>query len=366
MVLSRRDVLKAGAAVSAIAALPSWPARAGFAPQTGKWRKFELSTRLAIENASGVTQAWIPLPAFSEPSWIKPEGSSWSTNAESAEIVKDPRYGAEFLHVVWNEGEKAPSIEVSSKVATQNRAVDLSRPLGTQTLSDTERHLYLMPTDLIPTDGIVKETSDKIVAGAKSDTDKAHAIYQWIVENCYRDAKTRGCGIGDIANILKSGNFGGKCADINALFVGLARAAGLPARDLYGLRVAPSAFGYKSLGAKNDIVTKAQHCRAEVFLAEFGWVPMDPADVRKVMLEEPPGNLPLTDEKVAEARKTLFGAWEGNWLAYNTAHDLALPGATGPKVGFLMYPEAEVAGERLDCLNADTFKYVITARELAV
>jgi len=60
----------------------------------------------------------------------------------------------------------------------------------------------------------------------------------------------------------------------------------------------------------------------------------------------------------------LFGAWEGNWLAYNFAHDVALPGSNGPQLAFLMYPQAEIAGERLDCLNADTFKYTIAAKEL--
>jgi transglutaminase-like putative cysteine protease len=194
--------------------------------------------------------------------------------------------------------------------------------------------------------------------------DKARRIYEWVVENTHRDAKTRGCGTGDIAAMLKSGNLGGKCADLNALYVGLARAAGLPARDVYGLRVAPSKFGYKSLGAGTEIVTKAQHCRAEVYLSGFGWVPVDPADVRKVVLEEPPTNLPLSDPKVENARKTLFGAWETNWLAYNVAHDVALPGSKGPAVDFLMYPQAETAAGRLDCLDADTFTYKITAREL--
>jgi len=366
MSLTRRDVLKTGAAFSAAALLPSLPARADFAPTPGNWRNFELVTRLEIAKPGGPTQAWIPLPAFSEPDWFKPSGSTWTTNAKTAEIAKDPKYGAEMLHVVWGEGESAPVVEVKSTFATQNRAVDLSKPQGKATLSDAERKLNLAATDLIPTDGIVKETSDKITGGAKSDVEKAHLLYEWIVDNTFRDGKVRGCGVGDIATMLKTGNLGGKCADLNALYVGLARAAGLPARDVYGLRVAPSAFGYKSLGAKNEVVTKAQHCRAEVFLDGFGWVPVDPADVRKVVLEEPPGNLPLTDEKVAAARKTLFGAWEMNWLAYNSAHDVALPGSHGAKLGFLMYPQAEVGAERLDCLDADTFKYVITARELAI
>ena len=62
----------------------------------------------------------------------------------------------------------------------------------------------------------------------------------------------------------------------------------------------------------------------------FGWVPVDPADVRKVVLEEPPANLRLIDAKVAAARKALFGAWEGNWLAYNVAHDIDVAGRERP------------------------------------
>mgnify|MGYP003297110957 CR=1 FL=1 len=60
------------------------------------------------------------------------------------------------------------------------------------------------------------------------------------------------------------------------LFVALARSEGIPARDVYGIRVAGSQLGYKSLGKAGDI-TKAQHCRAEFYLPTHGWVPVDPA-----------------------------------------------------------------------------------------
>jgi transglutaminase-like putative cysteine protease len=184
------------------------------------------------------------------------------------------------------------------------------------------------------------------------------------VDNTFRDAKVRGCGIGDVAAMLQTGNLGGKCADLNALYVALARAAGLPARDIYGIRVGPSKFDYKSLGVHSVTITKAQHCRSEVYLADFGWVPVDPADVRKVVLEEPPLNLAMNDHKVIGARKALFGSWEGNWLAYNFGHDITLPGSSGPKIGFLMYPQVETASTRLDCLDADSVRYGITAKEL--
>src|SRR6204780_1450681 len=148
--------------------------------------------------------------------------------------------------------------------------------------------------------------------------------------------------------MLEAKDLGGKCADLNALYVGLARSAGLPARDVYGIRIAKSELGYKSLGASTEIVSKAQHCRAEVHIGGYGWVPVDPADVRKVALEEPPGNRPLDDEMVKAARSRLFGSWEMNWVAYNFAHDVSLPGSSGKPVAFLMYPQAETAVGRID------------------
>ena len=122
----------------------------------------------------------------------------------------------------------------------------------------------------MPTDGIVKQTALKATAGATTDIEKARAIYEWVVENTFRDPKIRGCGRGDIRFMLESGDMGGKCADLNALYVGLARSVGLPARHVYGLRIAKSDRGYKSLGLATDIATKGQHCRAEVYLREHG------------------------------------------------------------------------------------------------
>src|SRR5690606_25262848 len=144
-------------------------------------------------------------------------------------------------------------IQIESRVHTQDRAVSFNDTApAAPRLSDADRGLFLEATDLMPTDGIVKETADKIVAGAESDLAKARAIYEWIVENCHRDGSVKGCGTGDVASMLHSGNLGGKCADLNSLYVALARASGLPARDVYGIRVAPSKFGYKSLGAGSE------------------------------------------------------------------------------------------------------------------
>jgi len=366
MAFNRRNLLKAGAALAATAAVPRFAqAQTAFAPKPGAWRKFQVVTRLEIAKPEGKVQAWIPVPSVNEADWFKSGENTWTTNG-AASLNRDTTYGSGFVHVEWAAGQAAPVIEVTSEFVTQDRAVDLARPGKVAALSDADRKLYTSATSLIPTDGIVKDTAIEIVGRTPSDLEKARRIFEWVVDNTARNAATRGCGIGDVAAMLKTGNLTGKCADLNALYVGLARAAGLPARDVYGIRVAPSKFGYRSLGAGSDIITKAQHCRAEVYLNGFGWVPVDPADVRKVALEEPPGNLALHDPKVVAARKTLFGGWEGNWMAYNFAHDVNLPGAKGPLLEFLMYPQAETAAGRLDCLDPDIFKYTIRAKEVNV
>ena len=57
--------------------------------------------------------------------------------------------------------------EIVSRVATRDRAVDIRAGKGDAALlSPEDRALFTKATALIPTDGIVKQTSDRIVAGA--------------------------------------------------------------------------------------------------------------------------------------------------------------------------------------------------------
>ncbi len=360
--MNRRDILKAGVAAGALGLAPRLAsAQVAYTPTPKGWRSFALVAR--IEPADGATKAWIPLPTFEAADWQRPGNVTWTGNAKVTERVRDPKYGAEMLRVEWATDQQSPMIEVTAQVQTQDRSVAPGQG-SAPPLSDAERKLNLAATELLPTDGLVKDTALDIVKGKKDDVAKAQALYEWVVENTFRNPKTLGCGVGDITSMIKSGNLNGKCADLNALFVGLARSVGLPARDVYGIRVVPSQFGFKALGAGSENITKAQHCRAEVWLPGSGWTPVDPADVRKVVLEEPPGNLAMADPKVAAARKALFGSWEGNWVAFNAAHDVKLPGSKEPAIAFLMYPQAESKAGFLDSLDPDKFKYRITGREL--
>ncbi len=361
--MNRRDFLRTAGVASMSVALPK--AKRLFAvgePPSG-WRTFEVTTRAEVLKSSGTTLVWLPAALIRETPYQKTLANTFQAEGGTAELVESRKDALGIVAAKFPAGGK-PVLSLTSRISTRNIAVDLAAPGKAPKADRAELENFLQPTKLIPLDGVVKAQAAEITRGAATDLDKARAIYEWIVDNTFRNPKTRGCGVGDVRFMLESKDLGGKCADLNALYVGLARAAGLPARDVYGIRVAKSELGYKSLGASSETVTKAQHCRAEVYLGGYGWVPADPADVRKVVLEEPPGNRPLDDDMVKRARARLFGSWEMNWMAYNFGHDVDLPGSSGAPVGFLMYPQAETADGRLDCLDPDNFRYEITSREV--
>jgi transglutaminase-like putative cysteine protease len=366
--ITRRSVLKAASGALLFGALPrtllaqEQAAHRTFDPQPGDWRTFEVVTRVELKHAKGPSTVWVPLPSI-DTEWQRSLTSNWSGNASNMHVGSDPRFGARYL-VAQFDGSATPMLEVASRVQTRDRAHDWKHPEpGTESAQDLR--FWLQPTDLMPTDGIVRKTARQIVSGARTDEEKVQRIYDWIVLNTFREPKVKGCGTGDIKTMLETGNFGGKCGDINGLFVGLCRAAGVPARDVYGIRLAPSAFGYQQLGGKSAALQGAQHCRAEVYLRRHGWVAMDPADVGKVMRMETSTWIKDPDNPlVAPVKKALFGGWEGNWMGYNFAHDVRLQGSTTGKLGFLMYPQAQCNGEAYDALDPDSFKYTISAREI--
>ena len=380
MTTDRRAFLARAAACSAFASAPfamsslaqaaqaSSSGNYNFSPTPGDWQRFAVTTRVDLQNAAGGTQIWLPAPSVQN-DWQQSDLGVVNTNG-TYQWREDARYGARILAVQFDDSEAAPFVELTNKVQTRSRAAQWQGSLDAAVeLRADERAFWLSPTELLPTDGIVAKTAASIVKSGDTDEVKAQKIYQWIVTNTFREPTTKGCGPGDIASMLETNNLGGKCADINALFVGLCRAAGVPARDVYGLRLAPSTFGYKQLGGNSANLSGAQHCRAEVFLSGRGWLAMDPADVTKVMRHETPEWLrDVTNPVVAPVHKALFGAWEGNWMAWNMAHDVLLPDAqgrpVGDAIGFLMYPMAYTNGQFVDHYKPKEFAYAISAKAI--
>ncbi|HEY1795863.1 MAG TPA: transglutaminase family protein [Stellaceae bacterium] len=344
--MHRRDFIKGMAVAGGVAAL----ARPAIALPAG-WREFELTYHVAVKDPKTPTRLWLPVPQDAL-DYQRAVDLTWQSPV-SAFVLWETAARAPIVSAAWLTPQTAREISVTARVQTRDRS-GYSPDAGAEELAE-----YLKPTKSSPTDGIVLAKAREIVGDRAAPLDKARAIYDWVVDNTFRNPQTRGCGVGNVAFMLQSGDLGGKCADINSLYVGLARAVGLPARDFFGVRVADSKVT-KSLGKSGD-VTKAQHCRAEVHIDGKGWLPVDPADVRKVVLEE---NLPLDSDKVKAERERLFGNWEMNWVGFNYARDFTLPGQENGPIGFLMYPYAEAPDQTVDSLDPASFEYTITSKEV--
>jgi len=286
---------------------------------------------------------WVPYPV----SDINQQLSNlkWEGTYSAAAVYTERTLGVPMLHVRWDKGDKERLLTLTFH-AERTEQVRRDFPKVQAAYDPRDYELYLAPTTLGPVTGEVKKLADRITEDKNGILEKARAIYDWTVERTYRDPETRGCGLGDVTALLKRP--GGKCADISSIYIALARAAGVPAREILGIRT-----GRK---AKQDVSTW-QHCWAEFYLPGYGWVPVDPADVRKAMQKK---KLKLKDPEVAELRDYFWGRVDQYRIKLSEGRDLKLnPPQEGPAINYLMYPFAQIDGETLDWLDPKSFKYSI-------
>jgi transglutaminase-like putative cysteine protease len=347
----RRDFL-AGAGAGTIAALvlptPS------YAAPPGSTRSFNVATTVELPAGGKSAELWLPL--FQSTDNQDLVDLRFSGNGK-ASVRRDLLEGATVLHTRWSNGDEPMRLSVVQRVETWARGAGRSTAIS---LTPPEHARWTAPGEGVSPNGIVRETAMRILGDRREPKAQLRALFDWVAANTWRDARVPGCGRGDVEQMLKTGNLGGKCVDINRLMVALARAVGLPARELYGIRLANSRR-FPSLGRSGD-VTVAQHCRAEVHLPGEGWFAVDPADVRKAMLEE---KLSGDDPRIVALAEALFGTAEDNWAAYNSAAGWTIPGgAELAQFDFLMYPTARVDERLLDCLAPAEFSYRIASSEV--
>ncbi len=203
---------------------------------------------------------------------------------------------------------------------------------------------YLKPNRLGPINGDIKKLADEIVKEKNTVLFKSRAIYDWVCQNTFRDPNTIGCGKGDVCELLKRP--GGKCTDISSMFITLCKAVGIPAREVFGIR----------LGKKTEEdITAYQHCWAEFYLPGYGWVTVDPADVRKAMLVE---KLTWNDEKTKEYVEYFWGGIDAYRVVLARGRDVVLnPPQAGPPLNTFGYPYAEIGGRALDFYSPKDFMY---------
>lgn len=293
-------------------------------------------------------ELWLPYPLSDANQTIT--DMDIKSNGAKVGVENDPKSGAVYLHATWTKPAETPCLQMSFKLDSHYSKKPAAALKETKDAFPPEVMKYLEATPSLPIDkGFCAEASMEFL---KKETilEKAMDIYMWVLEHTFRDESVKeGCGLGLPERTISEKSGGGKCADISSVFIALARASGIPARDVYGLRVDP---------AKTGEITGNYHCWTEFYLPGTGWVMADPADVRKKMLGE-------GTEKVADAKKWVDFFWAGDDLlrfAVNRdTRETVLSEATAEKpLTYFMYPYAEIDGKVVDWFSPKTFEFKVS------
>jgi transglutaminase-like putative cysteine protease len=324
-----------------------------------EWSAWEITTRINLAGQEGPCKLWLPLPLNQDTLFQRTLGHAWEGNVSRAGMSRLPDGDLENFECEWADG-KDGRLQLTTRVATADRHFDVAKRTVAPEREDILRH-NLRESALIPNDGAAFQLGERILGRIKDPVAQAKAIYDWVADNAIYDPAQPGCGSGNIRQQLMSGQYGGGSADIAGLFVAICRAIGIPARCVFGLRVGPSRL-LRSLGLTGDEATHGQHVRAEFYVPGYGWIPVDPADVRRAIVIESLGD---QDSRLSALKKVLFGVWEMNWIAYNVGIDITLNGEDAP-LPFLILPRLKTPHGVIDGSDPAAIRYRISARQVSL
>ena len=290
-----------------------------------------------------VIRLWLPVPQSDDYQTIE------AVKTDKGEIMTDD-LGNQMVYVEWDA--KTEPKDRTVKLTWHVDRTEILAPEVTEDASkaDADAQKYLKGSDMVVVDGVVKQKADEIVAGKTTNYDKARAIYDWVFENMVRDNDVKGCGQGDVCQLLDTK--AGKCTDINSTFVGLCRAAGVPAREVFGIRI------------NADDITTNQHCWASFYIPGTGWYAADPADVLKAVLTN---EWEKDSAEAQESKEYYWGNCDEKRCQLTEGRDLTLaPKQDGEPLNMFGYPYAEVNGKAIDYYDTKDFRYTYAFKEGAV
>ena len=236
-----------------------------------------------------------------------------------------------FLSVPANEFTHI-SVEMKFRVTRKEHKesdfIELEDPEG---YVDSSAARWLGPDRLIPFDERVSRRAVQITEGHQTVVDKAKSIYDYVVNNFSYDEVGKGLGRGDINFVMDSKT--GNCADFHAVFIGLNRAVGIPAKFKMGFLIPVEEGGDAGEEAREgEREVDGYHCWAEFYVTGYGWVPVDV----------------LEGKRNPDRQEYFFGAHDENRVEFTVGRDIKLnPQQSASPLNFFIYPHVEIDGERL-------------------
>lgn len=158
----------------------------------------------------------------------------------------------------------------------------------------------------------MRALSKKILGDETNPARQAKRIYDWIAEHIQYSYALEYSTIRNISDYCRDKSYG-DCGQEALLFITLCRLNGIPARWQSGWNLFPGVKGI--------------HDWCEMYLAPYGWMPVDPYKGIFAMQYAPT----LTPEEKHEVRDFYFGGLDYYRMAANSAHSQVL---TPPKQSF--------------------------------
>ena len=124
--MNRRRFLLTTGAASAGLAFPKM-LNAFSEDSSPAWRTYEVVTRVEVLKPSGITRIWVPAALGSETPFQKTLSNTFQAEGASAKLVESKADSLTFVSAEFPDAVK-PALSVTSRISTQNIAVDLNTP----------------------------------------------------------------------------------------------------------------------------------------------------------------------------------------------------------------------------------------------
>lgn len=216
--------------------------------------------------------------------FVQYQDDEYLTISPMPDEIKEDKYGNQYAYYDLSglaAGSKF-NIKVKRKISTGTYIEMI--PSRTNTEYSEENEIYLIPQERIDSD------DDEIISKAKeltenmpSDYKKAQAIFEYINVNMTYDEAEAFANKGSVSALE---NMKGVCEEFTTLFVAMCRAVNIPSRAIEGYRIQYENVEKSGDSDESGDVLKEKslidHVWAEIYLQDFGWVPVEPTVIYTV------------------------------------------------------------------------------------
>jgi transglutaminase-like putative cysteine protease len=291
---------------------------------------FDLSYVVRVEPPPGShrVRVWIPLPSSDQYQTIS---QLQLKGPIKVQVHKDPKYGDRYAYfdVDSNRVKTGFAIRLAFHVVRYERRPALASSSESPKPFPRDVVPFLQADGLVPVDGVIASLSREQTQGVSDPLQKARKIYDYVIAAVNHDPVGAGSGRGDALWTAESHR--GDCTDFHSLFIGMARAAGIPARLVVGFLLPEG---------QNQGTIPGYHSWAEFYVSGIGWIPVD---VWQTSMDP-------------SRRDYFFGAVDAHRVMVSMGRDVALTPA--PEVGrlnYIAYPYLEADGKPSPIASMDLF-----------